>query len=121
MRKQSFSSFDAADYLKTEADVAAYLEAASEDGDPKVLVSAMGDVIRARNVSKIARDAGLTREGLYKAFSSEGNPGFATVLKVARALDLELAFRPRTAVRTKGGQPRRHASTKVSRGAPKGG
>lgn len=93
MKKRSFTAFDAADYLKTEADIAAYLVAASEDGDPKVLVSAMGDVIRARNVSKIARDAGLTREGIYKAFSAEGNPSFSTVVKVARALDLGLSFR----------------------------
>lgn len=110
MKKQSFSTFDTADYLKTEAEIAAYLDAASEDGDPKVLVSAIGDVIRARNVSKIARDAGLTREGLYKAFSSGGNPGFATVMKVARALDLELAFRSRAAPGTKRTAPRRRAA-----------
>ena len=93
MKKQPFTAFDAADYLRTEEDIAAYLVAASEDGDPKVLVSAMGDVIRARNVSKIARDTGLTREGIYKAFSPEGNPSYSTVVKVARALDLDMSFR----------------------------
>ena len=55
----------------------------------------MGDVIRARNVSKIAREAGMTGEGVYKAFSAEGNPSFATVMKVAKALDLEFSFRSR--------------------------
>ena len=95
MKKQAFTAFDAADYLKNEEDIAAYLAAASEDEDPQVLVVAMGDVIRARNVSKIARDSGLTREGVYKAFSAEGNPSFATVMKVARALDLEFSFRSR--------------------------
>jgi probable addiction module antidote protein len=95
MKKQAFTAFDAADYLENEADIAAYLAAASEDDDPQVLVVAMGDVIRARNVSKIARDAGLTREGVYKAFSADGNPSFATVMKVAKALDLEFSFRSR--------------------------
>jgi probable addiction module antidote protein len=67
--------------------------AASEDGDPRALVTALGDVIRARNVSKIARDAGLTREGIYKAFSADGNPSLSTVVRVARALDLGVTFR----------------------------
>ena len=95
MKKQAFTTFDAADYLENEADVAAYLAAASEDEDPQVLVVAMGDIIRARNLSKIARDVGLTREGVYKAFSADGNPSFATVMKVAKALDLEFSFRSR--------------------------
>ena len=125
MKKKSFTAFDAADYLKTEADIAAYLVAASEDGDPKVLVSAMGDVIRARNVSKIARDAGLTREGIYKAFSPEGNPSFSTVVKVARALDLGLSFQAgrsrkkdaaaaRTAKTSGGGGATRRSASKTS-------
>ena len=97
MKKGTFTAFDAADYLKREEDISAYLDAASEDEDPRVLMSAIGDVIRARNVSKVARDAGLTREGVYKAFSAEGNPSFATVVKVARALDLDFSFHPRIA------------------------
>lgn len=96
MKKESFAGFDVADYLKTEEDIAAYLEAASAEGDPQVLAVAMGDVVRARNVSQIARDAGLTREGVYKALSVEGNPSFATVVKIAGALQLEVAFRPRS-------------------------
>lgn len=95
MKKQAFTPFDAADYLKNESDIAAYLAAASADEDPQVLVVAMGDVIRARNVTQIARDAGLTREGVYKAFSAGGNPSFATVVRVAKALDLKFAFQSR--------------------------
>lgn len=91
--KKVFSNFDASDYLKTEEDISAYLEAAMEDGDPQVLVSAMGDIVKARNVTQVARDTGLTREGIYKAFSREGNPSFATVWKVAGALDIHLFFR----------------------------
>jgi probable addiction module antidote protein len=93
MKKETFSAFDAADYLKSEEDIAAYLDAATEDGDPQVLVAAMGDIVRARNVTRVARDAGLTREGVYKALSPEGNPSFATVWTVARALDIQFSFR----------------------------
>ncbi|MGE5097549.1 MAG: addiction module antidote protein [Betaproteobacteria bacterium] len=96
MKKETFGSFDAADYLETREDIAAYLVAASEEGDPQVVAAAIGDIVRARNVSKIARDTGLTREGIYKALSPEGNPSFATVWKVARALDLELGFLPKS-------------------------
>ena len=116
MKKPAFTAFDAADYLGDEADIAAYLAAASADENPQVLVVAMGDVIRARNVSKIARDAGLTREGVYKAFSADGNPSFATVMKVARALDLEFSFRSR-ATKAKSTSVKRRAA--VSRNAQK--
>ena len=111
MKKESFSKFDAADYLGSEADIAAYLEAATDDGDPKVVMIAIGDVIRARNVAKIARDSGLTREGLYKAFSDAGNPSFSTVVKVAKALDLEVMFRARE---TASASPRSSRSRTVS-------
>jgi probable addiction module antidote protein len=82
--------WDAADYLKTDVDVANYLEAAFEDGDPAVVAAALGDVARAKGMSQIAQTAGLGRESLYKALSAEGNPEFATVLKVIRALGLKL-------------------------------
>ena len=118
MKKQAFTAFDAADYLKDEGDIAAYLAAASEDQDPQVLVVAMGAVIRARNVSKIARESGLTREGVYKAFSTEGNPSFATVMKVAKTLGLQFSLhsRPKTATRS-AVKPRASAPSR----APKGG
>jgi len=70
--------------------MAAYLEAALEEGDPALITAAMGDVARAKGITQIARETGLGRESLYKALSSEGNPEFATVLKVLRALGLKL-------------------------------
>jgi probable addiction module antidote protein len=92
-----FSRFDAADYLKTDEDIAAYLEASAAEGDPAAIAAALGTVARARNVSQLARDTGMTREGIYKALSQDGNPAFATVVKVARAMGFDVAFRPRTA------------------------
>jgi probable addiction module antidote protein len=93
--RETFSRYDTADYLKTEEDIALYMEAVMEEGgdDANFIAHALGDVARARNMSQLARDTGMTREGLYKALSSEGNPSFATVLKVVRALGLELRFR----------------------------
>ncbi len=95
---ETFSRYDAADFLGTEEDIAAYLEAAAEDGDPAALVAALVAVARARNMSKLSREAGMTREGLYKALSSTGNPSFATVARIAKALGFRLALQP-----TKGG------------------
>jgi probable addiction module antidote protein len=85
---------DAAEYLETEADIAAYLQAALEDGDPSVVVHALGNIARARGMSQTARRAGLRRESLYKALSPEGNPEFATVLKVVQALGIQLHAEP---------------------------
>ena len=82
--------WDAAEHLKSDADMAAYLEAALEDGDPALIAAALGDIARAKGMSEIARETGLGRESLYKALSPEGNPEFATVLKVVRALGLRL-------------------------------
>jgi len=83
-------SWDAAEHLETQEDIAAYLEAAFEDGDPGLVVAALGDIARAKGMSQIARKTGLGRESLYKALSPDGNPEFATVLKVLRALGLRL-------------------------------
>lgn len=82
--------FDAVDYLESEDDMVAYLEAALEQGDARVVAAALGDIARAKGMSQVARDAGLGRESLYKALSPDGNPEFATVLKVVRALGLSL-------------------------------
>jgi len=70
--------------------MAAYLEAALEDGDPKVVTSALGAIARARGMAQIAREAGLSRESLYRALSPEGNPEMATFLKVVRAMGIHL-------------------------------
>ena len=90
MAKTHTRPWDAMDYLETEEDIVAYLEAAFEDGDPRLIAAALGDVARAKGMTKIAREAGLGRESLYKALSPDGNPEFATVLKVMRALGLRL-------------------------------
>ncbi|CAJ0692988.1 addiction module antidote protein [Ralstonia sp. 22086] len=84
--------WDSAEHLKTEADMAAYLDACLEEAadDPAFITHALGVVARARGMTQLARDTGMTREGLYKALSEEGNPSFATVLKVMRALGIRL-------------------------------
>ena len=82
--------WDAADHLESDEDIVAYLEAAFEDGDPALIAAALGDVARARGMTKVASDAGLGRESLYKALSPNGNPELATVLKVMQALGLGL-------------------------------
>ena len=65
-----------------------------EDGDPTLIVAVLGDIARARGMTQLARDAGVGRESLYKALSSTGNPEFATVMKVVRALGLQLRVQP---------------------------
>jgi probable addiction module antidote protein len=92
-----FTRFDAADYLKTDEQIAAYLDDAAQDGHPAAMTAALGTVARGRNISQLARDTGLTREGIYKALSPDGNPAFATVVKVAQAMGFDVSFRPRTA------------------------
>ena len=90
MAKTKTKPWDAADYLNTKEDIVLYLEAAFEDGDPALIAAALGDAARAKGMTKVAAEAGLGRESLYKALSPEGNPEFATVLKVMRALGLRL-------------------------------
>ena len=90
MAKIQTRPWDAADYLETKEDVVLYLEAAFEDGDPGLIAAALGDVARAKGMTTVAAEAGLGRESLYKALSPDGNPEFATVLKVLRALGLRL-------------------------------
>jgi len=82
--------WDPVETLKTKADIAAYLDAVLEDGDPELLKAALGDIARAKGMTEIARAAGLGRANLYKALAPEGNPEFATVAKVLRALGLRL-------------------------------
>jgi len=88
--KAATSRWDVVDNLGSDKRIAAYLEAALEDGDPQVVTAAIGDIARARGMMQLARETGLTREGLYKAFGPNGNPSFATVMKVARALGVKL-------------------------------
>ena len=94
MSKIKLSKWDVVDYLKTDEDMALYLEACLEGGDPTLIVAALGDIARARGMAQLARDTGISREGLYKALSAEGNPEFATVMKVVKALNLTLTVAP---------------------------
>lgn len=86
--------WDPAEHLETDEDIAAYLDAALEEGDPALVVAVLGDIARARGMTQLAREAGVGRESLYKALSSTGNPEFATVMKVVRALGLQLRVQP---------------------------
>lgn len=84
------TKWDAVDHLKTEEDMAFYLEACLDENDPALLAAALGDIARARGMAQLARDTGLTREGLYKALSVDGNPSLATIMKVMAALGVRL-------------------------------
>lgn len=83
--------WDAAETLKTKRDIAAYLDAVLEDGDPDLLKAALGDVARSKGMTELARATGLGRANLYKALSPDGNPEFATVARVLKALGLRLS------------------------------
>ena len=90
MKKKTTKIWDAAEYLETEEDIVAYLEAALELNDPTLVAAALGDITRAKGMTQIAKKTGLGRESLYKALSPDGNPEFSTVLKVVSALGLKL-------------------------------
>lgn len=92
MKKKTIKTtkWDVIDYLKTDEDMANYLEAAMEDGDPSVIATAIGNIARAKGMTEVARKAGIGRVSLYKALSPDGNPEFATILKVVKALGLRL-------------------------------
>ena len=94
MAKTKTKRWDPADYLKSEGDVIAYLEAAFGEGDPSVVAAALGDIARAKGMTRVARQAGLGRESLYKALSAGGNPELGTVLRVIRALGIKLHAAP---------------------------
>jgi probable addiction module antidote protein len=86
------------DYLRSPEECALFIEAALEEApdDPAYIVAALGEVARAHGMTKLATEAGISREGLYKALSEEGNPSFATIIKVLAALGLRLHVEPQT-------------------------
>ena len=92
MKKTVTTRYDVAEHLRTSQEMAAYLEACLEeaDGDAAFIAKALGDIARAKGMAQVARDAGLSRESLYKALSGERSPGFDTILKVVEALGLRL-------------------------------
>ena len=89
---ETFSKWDAAEHLRTADDARLYLQACADEdpGDGSLIRAALNDVARARNVTRLAREAGMSREGLYKALSADGNPTFATVLRITRALGMQM-------------------------------
>lgn len=86
--------FDPAEYLDDDEAIAVYMSEALASGDPSFVADALGVVARARGMSDIARKIGMSRESLYRALSAEGNPEFATVLRVVQALGLQLSAAP---------------------------
>lgn len=96
MTTERFSRYDTADYLKTDEDIAAYLEAVMEDGDPALIAAALGDVARARNMTALAQEVGMSRVGLNKALSGQGNPTLSTIMKVLKALGLKVSIHTAT-------------------------
>lgn len=90
--------YDSAEYLKDDDAIIAYLQEALESGEPAMVSHALGVVARARGMSQIAREAGVSRENLYRALSDEGNPELGTVMKVMRVLGVKLTAEPLEAV-----------------------
>ncbi len=88
------SKFDAADYLKTPAAIAAYLTEAFESNDPAYILSALDTVARAKGMTSIAKETGLTRESLYKSFGGQSKPEFDTVRKVMSSFGVKLVVEP---------------------------
>jgi len=84
------AKWDTAEFLASDEDIVAYLNAALEDGDQALITTALGNIARARGMTELARETGITRDGLYKALSPDGNPSFSTVQKVIKALGYKL-------------------------------
>ena len=89
---ETFTRWDAAEHLRTKEDVRLYLEACAEEdpGDGSLIRAVLNDIARAQNMTLLARDVGMSREGLYKALSENGNPSFATIMRITRALGMRL-------------------------------
>lgn len=104
MKKTTTTRYDIAEHLRTPKAMAAYLDACLEDadGDSAFIVKALGDIARAKGMSQIAKDSGLSRESLYKALSGERSPGFDTILKVMTALKIRLHAEPERFIKKTG-------------------
>ena len=89
---ETFTRWDVTEHLGTEEDARLYLEACAEEdpGDGSLIRAALNDIARSQNMTRLAREVGVTREGLYKALSDKGNPSFATVMRITRALGMKL-------------------------------
>lgn len=84
--------YDIAEHLNSEEEMQMYLNEIIEGGDPTLVLSALGDIARARNMSQLSREVGMSREGLYHALSGKGNPTFSAMMKITKALGLKLHF-----------------------------
>lgn len=89
---ETFTRWDVTEHLRSAEDARLYLEAAFEEdlGDGRLIRAALSDIARSRNMSQLAREIGMTREGLYKSLSENGNPNFNTIMKIIRALGMRL-------------------------------
>jgi probable addiction module antidote protein len=98
MRKTKTTRYDVAEHLRTPQEMAAYLESVLDEsnGDASMVAKAIGDIARAKGMSQVAKDSGLSRESLYKALSGERSPGIDTILKVISALGIKLHAEART-------------------------
>ena len=90
--KEELKKFDVVEFLEDEEDIQEYLNAAIEEDDTKYLFKALGNIARARNISQLSKEVGMSRAGIYKALSGEGNQSFQTVSKITKALGLKLHF-----------------------------
>lgn len=91
---EKFTKWDAADYLENSEDILHYLNACIDEdpGDGSLIRVALGDIARAKNISQISKEIGMSREGLYKALSEKGNPSFSAIIKIAHSLGLSFHF-----------------------------
>lgn len=94
MMKEKLTAFDAAEYIETDEDAAEFMALAFETGDAAYIAHAVGVVARARGMTELARQTGLSREQLYRSLSEEGNPTLRTMLAVMKALGVEMSARP---------------------------
>lgn len=88
------SKFDIADYIKSEEDIASYISAVMEENDPDLFIAALGDIARARGMSKLAENSGLNRESLYKALRPGAKPRFDTIFRIMKALNIKMQAAP---------------------------
>ena len=100
MAKIKVTNWDILDYLDNENSIAAYIQAAAAEGDPSAIVSAIGDVARARGINSMAKQMGVSRESLYKSLSGKRKPQFDTIYNAIDKLGLEISFKPKASVAT---------------------
>jgi probable addiction module antidote protein len=106
---QGWTEFDAAEYLKSDAEIAEYLNASLEMNDPEVMLQAISTAARARGMTQLAKDSGLGRESLYKALALGAKPRYDTIFKVLSALGVRLAFMPEVHAKGKPASGRKRA------------